>query len=192
MKAAFAMLFVLVTAVVALFFWGRSDVTVPESDRAATSDPAEDVFVTSDTVETPDGGVIERFPASDFSLPKLGGGTISLSEYRDKKPVVLLFWATWCPNCRRDMPVLDGIYRKYGDSVEIIGIDLNEKEATVRAFIDKNAIGFPIAFDEDGTVGDEYGIQYTNTHVLVGKNGDVEDLILGDLSEEALREWLGI
>lgn len=192
MKVIFTIFLVLGAVVTAFFFSVRSDDSTPEKDRPAVGIPADDASVASDTVETPDGGVIERFPASDFSLPKLGGGTISLSEYRGKKPVVLLFWATWCPNCRRNMPALDEMYRKYGDRVEIIGIDLNEKEPTVRAFIDKNAISYPIALDEDGAVGNEYGIQYTNTHVLVGKDGDVEDLILGDLSEEALRGWLGV
>lgn len=190
MKVILVMLFMLVAVAAAFFFSTRPE--VPAYESGTVSEAADEDSSNSDTVETRDGGVIERFPASDFSLPRLGGGAISLSEYRDKRPVVLLFWATWCPNCRRNMPVLDGMYEKYGDRVEIIGIDLNEKESTVREFVDRNAIGFPIALDERGTVGNEYGIQYTNTHVLVGRNGEVEDLILGDLSEEALREWLGL
>lgn len=51
--------------------------------------------------------------APDFTLQKLGGGTISLSEFKGKKPVVVDFWASWCPNCRRDMPKLNGFYEKY-------------------------------------------------------------------------------
>ena len=56
--------------------------------------------------------------APDFTLQKLGGGTISLSEFRGKKPVVVDFWASWCPNCRRDMPNLNRFYEKYKDKVE--------------------------------------------------------------------------
>ena len=52
----------------------------------------------------------------NFTLKKLGGGEITLSDYRDKKPVILDFWATWCPNCRRDMPKLSGFYDKYKDN----------------------------------------------------------------------------
>ena len=53
--------------------------------------------------------------APDFTLQKLGGGTISLSEFIGKKPVVIDFWASWCPNCRRDMPNLNRFYEKYKD-----------------------------------------------------------------------------
>src|SRR3989338_759969 len=68
--------------------------------------------------------------APDFSLESLSGGTISLADYRGKKPVVLDFWASWCPNCRRDMPNLNRYYDKYKDRVEVIGINLHENKNT--------------------------------------------------------------
>jgi len=62
--------------------------------------------------------------APDFSLTLLNGNTITLSEYRGQKPVILDFFTTWCPNCRRDMPRLNRWYGKYKDQVEVIGINL--------------------------------------------------------------------
>jgi len=52
----------------------------------------------------------QRNLAPDFTLESLGGGTITLSEYRGEKPVILDFFATWCPNCQRDMPKLNRWY----------------------------------------------------------------------------------
>lgn len=67
------------------------------------------------------GNSVGKQLSPDFTLQKLGGGTFSLSEFRGKKPVVVDFWASWCPNCRRDMPNLNRFYEKYKDKIEVIG-----------------------------------------------------------------------
>lgn len=143
-----------------------------------------------DIQETGDGNAIERFVAPDFSLPRLGGGEIRLSDYRGKKPVILTFFATWCPNCRRDMPVMSVVYEDVSDRIEFIGIDLEERSDIVEKFIQGNAIGFPIALDQDGSVGEAYGIGYTNTHVFIGRNGDVLDILLGNLDRDGVMAFL--
>ncbi len=119
----------------------------------------------------------------DFALPKLGGGTITLSEFRGKKPVVVDFWASWCPNCRRDMPKLNGFYEKYKDKVEVIGVNLQESEPTVEKFVTAKGIAFPIALDPSGQAANAFGIQYTNTHFLIAKDGNLIRTIPGDIRE---------
>lgn len=121
--------------------------------------------------------------APDFSLERLGGGTITLAEYRGRKPVVLDFWATWCPNCKRDMPKLSAIYEKYKDRVEVIGIDLQEDSSLVQKTISNWGITFPIALDPSGQVSRAYGVRYTNFHVLIDINGNVVKAVPGDISE---------
>ncbi|MEK7193474.1 MAG: TlpA disulfide reductase family protein [Patescibacteria group bacterium] len=121
--------------------------------------------------------------APDFTLQKLGGGTISLSEFIGKKPVVVDFWASWCPNCRRDMPNLNRFYEKYKDRVEVIGVNLQEKESTIQNFINSHGISFPIALDPSGSASRAFGIQYTNTHVLIDINGNLVRTIPGDIRE---------
>ncbi|MBI3495533.1 TlpA family protein disulfide reductase [Candidatus Berkelbacteria bacterium] len=124
--------------------------------------------------------------APDFTAQKLGGGTISLAQYRGKKPVVLDFWATWCPNCRRDMPAVSQFYPKYKDRAEIIGVNIQESESIVADFIKARGITFPIVVDPAGLVSAKYGVQYTNFHVLINTDGTVAGVIPGDLSEQAL------
>jgi peroxiredoxin len=143
-----------------------------------------------DIQETGDGYAIERFTAPDFSLPRLGGGEIRLSDYREQKPVILTFFATWCPNCRRDMPAMSMVYGDISDRIEFIGIDLEERSDIVEKFIRESGISFPIALDQDGSVGEMYGIGYTNTHVFIGKSGDVLDILLGDLDHKRVVAFL--
>ncbi|MBI2638733.1 TlpA family protein disulfide reductase [Candidatus Peregrinibacteria bacterium] len=121
--------------------------------------------------------------APDFSLAKLGGGTIQLSDFRGKKPVILDFWASWCPNCRRDMPKLNGFYQTYKDRVEVIGVNLGESESDAQDFITSKNISFPIVLDSNGVAARLYQINYTNVHVLVDKNGNLVRVVPGDINE---------
>jgi len=128
--------------------------------------------------------------APDFSLNKLGGGTITLAEYRGHKPVVLDFFATWCPNCKRDMPHLNTLYKKYKDEVEVIGIDLQEDSSLVQKTISDWGITFPIALDTNGQVSRAYGVRYTNFHVLIDKDGNIVKAVPGDISESDITSLL--
>lgn len=129
------------------------------------------------------GSSIGNQLAPDFSLARLGGGTISLAEFRSKKAVVVDFWASWCPNCRRDMPNLNRFYEKYKDRVEVIGVNLQEEESIVQDFIASRGISFPVALDPRGAASNAFGIRYTNTHFLVDKEGNLIRTIPGDISE---------
>lgn len=129
--------------------------------------------------------------APDFTLQKLGGGTITLSEFKGKKPVVVDFWASWCPNCRRDMPNLNRYYEKYKDKVEVIGVNLQESESKVKDFIASRGISFPIALDPSGQASRVYGIQYTNTHFLINKEGNLARQIRGDIGESDIVSLIG-
>ncbi len=136
------------------------------------------------------GAALEPIGAPNFSLERLGGGIISLSDYRGKKPVVLDFWASWCPNCRRDMPNLNRFYEKYKDQVEVIGINLQESERTVEKFIASRDISFPIVLDPGGEASRIYGIRYTNTHFLIDKDGNLAREIPGDISEADVKSLI--
>jgi len=129
--------------------------------------------------------------APNFTLNRLKGGTIELASYRGQKPVVLDFFATWCPNCRRDMPHLNGLYEKYKDQVEVIGIDLQEQASLITPFTTDLVITFPIALDSDGKVSQLYGVRYTNFHVLIDKAGNIVGSVPGDINESDITNLIG-
>ncbi|MBI5004181.1 TlpA family protein disulfide reductase [Candidatus Kaiserbacteria bacterium] len=156
-----------VVVIAAVFAWSR-----PTPQAAVHADAAADQ--TGSTLR----------PAPDFSLEKVGGGTITLADFRGKKPVILDFWTTWCPNCRRDMPRQNEWYKKYKDSVEVIGIDMQEDSSVVKAFVEKLSIVYPIALDPRAQATRSYNVIYTNYHVLVDKQGTVVKTIPGDISEQ--------
>lgn len=160
-----------VVVAVGLLVWGSF--SVKRAPSAGTASINESISANS----------AKDNPAPDFTLSKLGGGTISLSEFKGKKPVVVDFWASWCPNCRRDMPKLNNFYEKYKDKVEVIGVNLQEGEGTVQDFINSRGISFSIALDPAGQASRAFGIQYTNTHFLIDINGNLVRTIPGDISE---------
>lgn len=147
--------------------------------------------ITSPNSHTASAGINSGRSAPDFTLQKLDGGTITLSEFRGKKPVVVDFWASWCPNCRRDMPNLNRFYEKYKDKVQVIGVNLQERESTVRDFIDSRGISFPIALDPFGRASNTFGNQYTNTHYLIDIDGNLVRSIPGDIRESDILSLIG-
>lgn len=129
-------------------------------------------------------------PAPDFSLESLNGEVLSVSQYKGDKPVILDFWATWCPNCQRDMPRLNGFYEKYKDQVEVIGVNLQESRGLVENFVSKRGITFPIVLDPRSDAARSYGVRYTNFHVLINKDGNVVRTIPGDIRESDILSLL--
>jgi len=124
--------------------------------------------------------------APDFTLQSLEGSEITLSDYRGKKPVVLDFWASWCPNCQRDMPKLNSWYQDYGDDIEVIGVNMQEELGVVQGYVDRKRIDFPIVMDPAGVVSRAYGVRYTNYHVMIDKGGRVSKIVAGDVSEKEI------
>jgi len=154
------------------------------SERVTSTQQTQGVVSTSELPEqdnTQTSTVGEKAP--DFSLSTVDGGTINLSEFLGKKPVVLDFWTSWCPNCRRDMPKLSKMYEKHKDKIEVIGINLQENPAIVERYISSADIVFPIALDPSGQTSRAYDIRYTNTHILIDKDGNIVRTIPGDISE---------
>ena len=81
------------------------------------------------------------------------------------------------------MPNLNRFYEKYKDGVEVIGVNLQERESTVADFIKSRGINFPIALDPSGQASNAFGIQYTNTHFLIDREGNLIRTIPGDIRE---------
>lgn len=88
-----------------------------------------------------------NFPAPDISLNDLHGKKVNLSDYR-QKIVMINNWATWCPPCKAEMPVLEKYFKAHSDQGFIlIGIEAGDLEEDVASFVEEYGISFPILLD---------------------------------------------
>ncbi|MDP2719755.1 MAG: TlpA disulfide reductase family protein [Dehalococcoidia bacterium] len=131
-------------------------------------------------------------PAPDFTLTTLDGGTVTLSALRGQ-PVLLNFWATWCPPCRQEMPLIQAIFEEKKDSdLHIVAVDIGEDLSTVKKFIEDEKLGFTIALDYRKQVAQTYGIQAIPTSFLIDREGRIIHTKVGAFNSRAeIRNLLG-
>ena len=117
-------------------------------------------------------------PAKVFTLD---GKEADLGQYLGKTPVLMEFWATWCPNCAELEPTLLDVARKYGQRVKFVGVavSVNESPARVKAFVAKHGLPGDQYFDTKGNATDVYDAPATSYVVVIDKTGKVAYTGLG-------------
>ncbi len=145
----------------------------------------------------PPGSIRSGQDVPDFTLVDLRGETVSLSDLRGRA-VVLNFWATWCPPCRREMPLLDNFQSRYGPrGLTVVGVALDEPVTTVAPFIAAMGVKYPIWVDAPepraghassrGLFERFAGVGLPTT-VFIRKDGRVLDVHVGELTRALLEE----
>ena len=111
----------------------------------------------------------------DFTLKTVAGTTVTLSELRGR-PVVINFWASWCPPCRTEMPLLVAAYQAHRDvGLEVLAVNMTDQDSKkdMRKFVAEFAMPFSVPLDEKGMVRKLYGLIAYPTSVFVGSDGIV-------------------
>ncbi len=120
-------------------------------------------------------------PAPGFTLKDMDGKKFSLKDYRGKV-VLLNFWATWCPPCRREMPSIERLHQ-YFKGKDFVVLALNQMESGDQVFTFTGDLGvdltFPILFDKDSSVSRAYGVQGLPTTYIIDKKGNVRFRAIG-------------
>jgi cytochrome c biogenesis protein CcmG, thiol:disulfide interchange protein DsbE len=114
-------------------------------------------------------------PAPVFSYAALDGRVVHLTQFKGNKPVVLDFWATWCPPCRMEIPLLQRFADEYGGKVEIIAISSEDagKAGEIRSFAHNEGLSFDVMHDPTGTIDAMYPHNAIPFLVMIDKNGKV-------------------
>lgn len=117
----------------------------------------------------------EKAPA--FELQTQQGQETSLSNLIDGRHLLLVFWTTWCPSCKRTMPELDSLASDYSRSdLALLGINAGWNDSPQRAvqFRKKYDIGFPLAFDKGSRIAKKYRIRGVPTLLLIDPEGRIQ------------------
>jgi peroxiredoxin len=144
------------------------------------------------SLATPDREVVPREGAlaPDFLLPTLEGKAVRLSDLRGKG-VVINFWATWCPPCRKEMPQLVAAYQRYRkEGLEVVAVNVGEPEGRVRQFAEEFGMEFTVALDKIGAVARAYSLLGLPTTFFVDRQGVIRMVHAGAFKEQ--KEGLGV
>jgi thiol-disulfide isomerase/thioredoxin len=120
--------------------------------------------------------LISQNVSLNLTLKKMNGKSVKLSEYLNKGPVLINFWATWCSPCKKEMVFLDQFERRYKDnglSILSISIDSQKSLAHVRSYIRANNYTYDVFLDPNRQVFKKLNGNLMPTNVLIDKDGKV-------------------
>jgi peroxiredoxin len=120
--------------------------------------------------------------AGDFVARTLQDRSARFREVQRKNVVLLNFWATWCPPCRKEMPAMEQLYQAYRDrGLIVIAVSQDQAPlATVRSFAEELKLTFPVWHDRDGLVGRQYSIPGVPASYLIGADGRIAYRVYGE------------
>jgi thiol-disulfide isomerase/thioredoxin len=128
--------------------------------------------------------------APDFTLPTPDGRSTSLGSALDGKYLLLDFWGSWCPNCITGLPQMQQMYARYGDRLNILGIDCDEtKEQWLSALARYSMPWLHVINDGDVDVAALYGVTGYPTKILIGPDGRIARRFIGE--SNALYNYVG-
>lgn len=139
----------------------------------------------------PQSGAIPQIgePAPDFQLMDLNGNPVRLSDF-EGRPVVINFWATWCPPCRAEMPDIQAVHSEYGDRAVILAVNIMEHPQTVNDYFQRVGLDFTALLDTGGEVTGRYRIVAVPTTYFIAADGTVADRNVGPMTKSLIESKL--
>ena len=153
-------------------------VTVPQSGSG------DRVIMPGDAIQVGD-----RAPA--FALADVNGNRVALADFQGQ-PVILNFWATWCPPCRLEMPDLQAAYERHQeDNLAILAINQDEPQDLVTSFFyDVFSLTFTPLLDQNAVVGDMYGAFNLPTSVFIDAEGTITAIQRSFMTGDQIEQFL--
>ncbi|WP_368503790.1 TlpA disulfide reductase family protein [Alkalihalophilus sp. As8PL] len=159
------------------FMYSQSDSVFKQVEEAVAASVKEGVQVGNE--------------ATSFELTTLGGETVALNDYHGT-PVVINFFATWCPPCQEEMPVIVEMEKRLtNQGAKFIAVNMTSQEtskAEVTPFLKHFGANFDVLLDESGDVMDTYQIIGIPTTIVIDENGIIVQRINGGLSYSMMED----
>lgn len=161
------------------FFTSRSDL----SKFALTE--GRGIFVDDPTALRNEEAPSLGFLAPDFTLTDVNGQSVSLSGLRGK-PVLLNFWATWCPPCRKELPQLQVFHERYGEKITLVGINWGENAKAVKDFLERFGVRYLNLLDERGMAFTLYRLTGIPETFFIDPEGYLRGAWIGPITAEEI------
>lgn len=161
----------------------------------STTEPSTETATQPETESSSAPAEEKLNPAPDVTLEDLEGNKVKISDFQGK-PVVLNFWASWCPPCKSEMPGFENLFKEYGNDVQFIMVNLTdggrETKDSAMKYVNDMGYTFPVYFDTDMSAALAYNAVSIPITYLIDTNGNIVAYASGAVEEEALREGIGM
>ena len=163
--------------------------TIPQKETAAASDTA--------APDTPADTTPEQNPnqAPDFTVQDWEGNMVKLSDFFGK-PIVLNFWASWCPPCKAELPDFDDACKKYDGEVVFLMVNMTDNQIetveVAKDFIKTYGYDFPVYFDVSYEAAMVYGVRSIPQTYFINAEGEAVATATGMISAAQLEQGIGM
>ena len=163
--------------------------TVPQKETTAAPD--------TDAPDTPADTAPEKNPnqALDFTVQDWEGNMVKLSDFFGK-PIVLNFWASWCPPCKAELPDFDDACKKYDGEVVFLMVNMTDNQMetveVAKDFIKTYGYDFPVYFDVDYEAAMVYGVRSIPQTYFINAEGEAVATATGMISAAQLEQGIGM
>jgi thiol-disulfide isomerase/thioredoxin len=124
----------------------------------------------------------------EFSLTDISGNTIRLKDYSGR-PVLINAWATWCPPCKAEMPLLNQYYQAHANQgFTLLAVNAGDSKSVAASFANQNRLAFPVLLDPGSQLLNQLGIHSFPTSILIGKDGKVKLIHVGMFTADAIEK----
>ena len=120
-------------------------------------------------------GIMVGSTAPSAAVESLDGAAMDLGKMSGGKPVVMEFWATWCPLCKKLEPAMKTAQTRYAGRVQFVsvGVPANQSAEKQKAYVEKQQLGGTFVFDKDGAAMKAFAVPHTSYVVVIDKAGKV-------------------
>jgi thiol-disulfide isomerase/thioredoxin len=132
----------------------------------------------------------DREPAPRFNAKTTAGERFTNDSLKGKV-VLLQFWTTWCPYCRREQPLVDSLDQEFRDrGLVVLAVDVNESKKTVKKYLEQSPRSCRIVLTEDTNLAAMYAANSYPIYVVIDREGNIVATRRGAAGERALRSLL--
>ena len=128
-------------------------------------------------------------PAPDVTFRLFDGSEATLADFRGQ-PVVLNFWASWCPACVAEMPSFQGVHEEIGGEVVFLGLDVQDTRGAAEAFVEQSGVTYLLGEDPDGAILSTFDGIAMPTTIFIDEAGNMVERHSGAIFEDDLRQMI--